>query len=460
MRCNAETFCLRIWLLGLAYEAQAFTQFLSQGRVVSLAIAGICLAAAIPMQERKSRFLAIVALSSHSIATMSSLPLGNYLSWFTLSANIILFLGLLASFSAKYPRSLYTAFHALRYPFFALYFFSAFHKMNQGFFDAKISCLHWIQQGTLRSLGVFFELPEFVIPILAIYVIVSQFLAGTLKLLGLFPLLAFIITFSLQVPLGFLFTGFSLFVISICLLEFFEGTKEAVTKTNVKLEIAILYGFIFSSVIIHHLSGFLVGNEKLFLFMIRSYLWIILVLISSYVLYKNVMNWEMLKNRFVRQENIPDNPYIRIASFLFFIGLFLNGLSPYFGIKNELSFAMFSNLHTEQNSNHFVLGKQLRMSGRIDNLVTLVKSSDPQLYSISRPGWPVPEVHLARFVLRLAKTKDKPIALHIFDSSGKSILIADANAHYSSWKNEPWLSQKIFSYRATEPEGEKGVCRI
>jgi hypothetical protein len=60
--------------------------------------------------------------------------------------------------------------------------------------------------------------------------------------------------------------------------------------------------------------------------------------------------------------------------------VFLNGLSPYLGLKTENSFAMFSNLRTEGNiSNHYIIPASVQIFDFQKDMVEIVSSSDRYL---------------------------------------------------------------------------------
>jgi hypothetical protein len=60
--------------------------------------------------------------------------------------------------------------------------------------------------------------------------------------------------------------------------------------------------------------------------------------------------------------------------------VFLNGTSPYLGLKTEYSFAMFSNLRTEGGvSNHWIVPASTQIFDYQKDMVEIVRSSDPKL---------------------------------------------------------------------------------
>jgi hypothetical protein len=67
--------------------------------------------------------------------------------------------------------------------------------------------------------------------------------------------------------------------------------------------------------------------------------------------------------------------------------LFVNGLSPYLGIKNTLSYSMYSNLRTEADlSNHWIVPSSVQAFDNLRDLVQVIDSSDPDLQQFTRPG--------------------------------------------------------------------------
>jgi hypothetical protein len=60
--------------------------------------------------------------------------------------------------------------------------------------------------------------------------------------------------------------------------------------------------------------------------------------------------------------------------------VFLNGLSPYLGLKTENSFSMFSNLRTEGNvTNHYLVPVSFQVFDFQKDLVEIVSSTDSSL---------------------------------------------------------------------------------
>ena len=73
------------------------------------------------------------------------------------------------------------------------------------------------------------------------------------------------------------------------------------------------------------------------------------------------------------------------AFLLFPVLIFLNGFSPYLGLKTENSFAMFSNLRTEGGkTNHFIVPISTQIFDYQKDLIEVISSSDPRLEEIAK----------------------------------------------------------------------------
>lgn len=89
----------------------------------------------------------------------------------------------------------------------------------------------------------------------------------------------------------------------------------------------------------------------------------------------------------LRKNNQPkSSPVFSVQSgafLLFPVIVFLNGISPYLGLKTEYSFAMFSNLRTEGGiTNHLFIPVSAQVFG-FQDMVEIVSSSDPELQKIA-----------------------------------------------------------------------------
>jgi hypothetical protein len=80
------------------------------------------------------------------------------------------------------------------------------------------------------------------------------------------------------------------------------------------------------------------------------------------------------------------------------IVVFVNGLTPYLGLKTEDTWAMFSNLRTEGGiSNHLVMPPGLQAFDYQDDLILITRSSDEFLHTTGRRRQFLPYFELRRF---------------------------------------------------------------
>lgn len=99
---------------------------------------------------------------------------------------------------------------------------------------------------------------------------------------------------------------------------------------------------------------------------------------------------------------------------VFPIIVFLNGLSPYLGLKTESSFTMYSNLQTEGPQwNHYVLPQAVRVFSLQDELVTIVSSDDETLVESAREERRWNPFEIRRFLA------DHPTADGVFEYRGR-----------------------------------------
>jgi hypothetical protein len=128
--------------------------------------------------------------------------------------------------------------------------------------------------------------------------------------------------------------------------------------------------------------------------------------------------------------------------------VFVNGLSPYAGLKTETSWAMFSNLRTEGGrSNHWIVPAGVQLFDYQRDLVVLVSSSDRGLQSLAEQGYAIPYFEVRR----------KPDVSIEYIRNGQRQRyerVADDPAYPGPI---PWLLRKGLSFRPIAP-GEEQPC--
>ena len=94
--------------------------------------------------------------------------------------------------------------------------------------------------------------------------------------------------------------------------------------------------------------------------------WLVISGLSAYL-------WWRMYQRPVTRVKLTLLPVL----YIFPILIFLNGLSPYLGLKTESAFSMFSNLRTETASNHLLFPETMKVFDYQEDIVKVHDSSSP-----------------------------------------------------------------------------------
>ena len=132
--------------------------------------------------------------------------------------------------------------------------------------------------------------------------------------------------------------------------------------------------------------------------------------------------------------------------------IFLNGLSPYLGLKTEHSYTMFSNIRTEGEVwNHYVVPRALRIFGLQDQPLRIVRSSDPYLERLGKGGYALVPFDLQRWA------QQHPDAAIVYDTpEGRRRVPRAADDPFLSQRLHPLLA-KLLLFRPVPPP-ERNVC--
>jgi hypothetical protein len=105
--------------------------------------------------------------------------------------------------------------------------------------------------------------------------------------------------------------------------------------------------------------------------------------------------------------------------------VFLNGLSPYLGLKTETSFAMYSNLRTEPGFENHLFMPALALAPYQSELVLVTAASDHELrQSIGRA--PLPLVKLRRLAAEAADPQHFQVD-YVLARTGQAFSVSDAS---------------------------------
>lgn len=133
--------------------------------------------------------------------------------------------------------------------------------------------------------------------------------------------------------------------------------------------------------------------------------------------------------------------------------LFLNGLSPYLGLKTDTSFSMFSNLRTEGGAtNHFIMPGGIRLVGYQDDLVQVVESSVGWLDRQAEEGDLITYFELRRVTAanpEMSITYIRDGKLHVVPRVGDN---PELSQHFPTWQ------RMLFHFRPVALRSENFDC--
>ena len=130
-----------------------------------------------------------------------------------------------------------------------------------------------------------------------------------------------------------------------------------------------------------------------------------------------------------------------------------NALSPYVGLKTQVSFTMYSNLQTEGDQwNHALIPESVRVFDLQDDLVRVVSSSDEELNEATRGGTRLVWHDFRRRML------DRPDASVTYAHAGRRFEAARAGDDPRLSRGESLAERKLLEFRDV-PVPEANTCR-
>ncbi len=289
----------------------------------------------------------------------------------------------------------------IRWELLALYFWVVFHKLNVDFLNPEVSC-GWALYEEIRE--IIPVMPVFPgLPFLAIY--------GTLAIEAAIPImLAFRRTRTWGVLLGCVFhvmlslhanvfiTSFTCMLFAIYTLfwpaswvesayDSWSGSKIGRIVSKRAFVIAGGAVAVFGMVVLG-VAWATNGISKASILDALHMVAPATIRTIAFAYFAAALFW--IARQTVKQRVLGDprllRPHLTPAALLVIV-VALNGFSPYLGIRNQSSFAMFSNLRTSGGStNHLFMPVSFRLSDRQDDIVTIVRSNDERLNEIQQQG--------------------------------------------------------------------------
>jgi hypothetical protein len=129
--------------------------------------------------------------------------------------------------------------------------------------------------------------------------------------------------------------------------------------------------------------------------------------------------------------------------------VFLNGLSPYIGLKTENSFAMFSNLRTEGNiSNHYIIPASVQIFDFQKDMVEIISSSDRYLQANADNGKLMVYFDFKNYVAHVKPEKIE----YIRNGQRHTFSLKEASPHHALLTKNIVL-EKLLRFRRVNKDG-------
>lgn len=370
-----------LWALAIYFHLVSFSYPLTLASVVTVLLAWV-----VVVRPRLLPFMLLLGV--HTVHEIARLPSGHNHMWFSLFINVCLMTALLTVLiqQRRWAVSLDTVYRrfapSARVCLLILYFFVTFHKLNADFLDPARSCAVQMYRTMAEVYSIlplsddfytaaiyFTLLVELAIPLLLYF--------ASTRLFGV--LVAMLFHMLLALHPGFEFFNFAAMLYAMFFLFLPDSFSAACLKTLQPA--ADLWGRWQGSPVTRRLSrGWLYVGVPLLLTLLTfredlhlptttdhaRAVWLAVGIASIAVVLITALR--------VRTAVLPErSPQFRIRPVglaLVPLLLVLNGAAPYLGLKTQLAFSMFSNLHTEDGyTNHLIVPVSTQLWDYQRNLV-------------------------------------------------------------------------------------------
>jgi hypothetical protein len=358
------------------------------------------------------------------------------------------------TFSIRQADLLNTFAPLVRVEVIILYFFVVFHKLNYDFFSPVGSCAAFFLEA--QNSRKFFNLPP---EVLALNAYVTLFIEALIPILLCFrftrnwgimiglvfhcviaynPLNGFYDFSSMIFAVYFLFTApeFALRIAATWakVKQFFAIVKRRnESYSHIKLLLSAAY-FLGVLILVNLLTKRIDDFHLFFFWTGFSFLYI-------YLFFRHMI----AKKPNFHLNTAPASFAVPHWSFIILpVLVFLNGLSPYLGLKTENSFAMFSNIKTENgNSNHLLVPASVQLFDFQKDMVEVVQSSDEELQKLA-------DKHMLmtffEFKDYIALQKPEEVT-YIYKGQQHTFSMAEATQGDALLTPNPYILRRLLSFR-------------
>ncbi len=377
-----------------------------------------------------------------------------------------------------------TAFHdalgsVARATFLVVYFWVFFHKLNPQFLDPATSCAAHLIEKSGRMVP-WVTAPEAVYPFAGIFTLVAEgsiflcLLIRPLRLYGVLLALLFHMGLAFTVPaFQYLVYGFLALFVPEAALRHAQAAlpapcRAALAALGSQIWLAVAAGLAVTVAV----DGFALWTEQPQNTRILGQVTYRVATVAMLALFAGLFAALVLRHReaWVR----PSERLVRGMHPLLWlvpIAIFLQGAQPHLGFKSVQSFAMFSNLDTENGqSNHWVVPASVQVFGNLADPVIVHPGSDPRLErllvrrglqrTILRSDGPVPLAHsftlLRQRVSQLAAEGGTGIRVE-YTRAGVRRVVENAE-HDPELSGGSWLYRQYLRIRPIALD-RHGACR-
>ena len=324
-----------------------------------------------------------------------------------------------------------------------MYIFGIYHKLNTDFFDPTVSCAVELYKPIAAIIG---QENNQIGHWVAIYL---TFLIEGIAILGLLTNRYRKIGIALGVPFHIIigFTGyafymdFSTIVLAMYTLSITDDSMHKINtafhkhvkSTYARTTISYLPALVALLILSHVAACDGVCSGQTFMPIFAAY---------SIPIYFILLFSKVNKHRVFTYSG---------SLYLIPFAFFLNGLSPYLGLKTESAIAMFSNLHVEGlSTNHFIHGVIPGFANYSDEIIKVIESNQPELPKGSQ---------LVRydFDRRLAILNEVELTVTSNMLVTGQATIVSSESWVNTYESTNWLIKKFLVFKPVDTSNPK-VC--
>ena len=289
----------------------------------------------------------------------------------------------------------------LRLELIIIYFWAAFHKLNTGFLNYKISCAT-VQIFNIKDMIPLFTTPDWFIHINPYLTLLIEGLIPILLIIPKTRIYGFVLGICFHFILGFQYPGFTVFAYSLYSLFIPSSSYD-----KIKTKVAELMDRIWEA--LPGISNYKHWEKTMFRNIIINIVLVLLIFfilrvfkaggqrtlppvseVGLYLIFCTFLGITFIyfvvrRLKELRIDErlvfIPQKKWLLIFPAI----VFLNGLLPYIGLKNIQVFAMFSNLQTEGGkTNHLLIPSSFQLFNNLEDLVSIKRSNNKMLNQFSQ----------------------------------------------------------------------------